>query len=69
MGALTQPTRLEQISGLLVVMFTIAIAAGAVVGGILVDGISPAALLLVGGIPPIVGGLLIAAFRRAEVSA
>lgn len=50
-------------------MFTIAIAAGAVVGGILVDGISPAALLLVGGIPPIVGGLLIAAFRRAEVSA
>jgi DHA1 family purine ribonucleoside efflux pump-like MFS transporter len=63
-GARTEPTRLEQIGGLLVVMFNVAIAVGAVVGGVLVDGVSPNALLLVGGIATIAGGVSIAGLRR-----
>ncbi|MFD6563188.1 MFS transporter [Micromonospora profundi] len=62
-GARTEPARLEQIGGLLVVMFNVAIAVGAVCGGILVDGVSPDALLLVGGVATIAGGLLIASLR------
>ncbi len=63
-GARTEPAHLEQIGGLLVVMFNVAIAAGAVIGGILVDGVSPAALLLVGGLSAAAGGLLISCLRR-----
>ncbi|CEA07774.1 Purine ribonucleoside efflux pump NepI [Arthrobacter saudimassiliensis] len=63
-GARTEPTRLEQIGGLLVVMFNVAIAVGAVVGGILVDAGSPAALLPVGGLATIAGGLLVFSLRR-----
>ncbi|MEB7503782.1 MFS transporter [Arthrobacter koreensis] len=65
-GARTEPTRLEQIVGLLVVMFNAAIAAGAVIGGILVDGVSPAALLMVGGLSAVTGGLLIVCLRRTR---
>lgn len=65
-GARTEPTRLEQIGGLLVVMFNVAIAAGAVIGGILVDGVSPAALLMVGGLSAVTGGLLIVCLRRTR---
>lgn len=63
-GARTEPERLEQIGGLLVVMFNIAIALGAIVGGVLVDGVSPTALLLTGGLATIVGGGLLVSLRR-----
>ena len=62
-GARTAPNYLEQIGGLLVVMFNVAIAVGAVVGGVLVDGVSTTVLLLVGGISAIAGGLLIVSLR------
>ncbi|NDK33115.1 MFS transporter [Nesterenkonia haasae] len=63
-GARTEPTRLEQIGGLLVVMFNVAIAIGAAVGGVLVDGVSVSALLLAGGMATIAGGVLVANLRR-----
>lgn len=45
-------------------MFNVAIAVGAVVGGVLVDGVSATVLLLVGGISAIAGGSLIVSLRR-----
>ncbi len=65
-GARSEPRHLEQISGLLVVMFNIAIAVGAVAGGILIDGVSPAAILFVGAAGAIAGGALIVSLRRSR---
>lgn len=63
-GARTEPTRLEQVGGLIVTVFQIAIAVGAVVGGVLVDSVAAGAPLVLGGITTIAGGLLLARRRR-----
>jgi DHA1 family purine ribonucleoside efflux pump-like MFS transporter len=63
-GARAEPTRLEQIGGLIVTVCNIAIALGAVVGGVLVDGISASTPLLVGGIASIAGATVLVAVRR-----
>ncbi|MET9558325.1 MFS transporter [Streptomyces sp. NPDC006645] len=63
-GARTEPTRLEQVGGLIVTVFQIAIAVGAVGGGLLVDSVSPGAPLILGGVTAIAGGLLLASRRR-----
>jgi predicted MFS family arabinose efflux permease len=63
--ARVEPDRLEAGSGLLVMMFQLAIAAGAAVGGALVDGQGPTAPLLVGGIAALLGGAGLA-FARAR---
>jgi predicted MFS family arabinose efflux permease len=57
-GARTAPDRLEQIGGLIVTAVNIAIALGAVTGGLLVDGVSASAPLAVGG-PAVIGGALV----------
>ena len=62
-GARTEPTRLEQIGGLIVTVCNIAIATGAVIGGVLVDTVALTAPLIVGGIVAIVGGVLLASLR------
>jgi predicted MFS family arabinose efflux permease len=63
-GARTEPTRLEQIGGLIVTVCNIAIALGAVVGGVLVDRVDAGAPLVVGGITAIVGAAVLAGLRR-----
>ncbi|MCC9204573.1 MFS transporter [Arthrobacter sp. zg-Y769] len=59
-GARTAPTRLEQIGGLIVTVCNIAIAVGASIGGVLVDGAGATSVLTVGGIAAIVGALVLA---------
>lgn len=63
-GARAEPARLEQVGGLIVTVFQIAIALGAVGGGLLVDGVDAAAPLVAGGIVAIAGGALLAGTRR-----
>lgn len=63
-AARTEPTRLEQVGGLMSTVFQIAIASGAVVGGLLVDGVAAAAPLLAGGAATVLGGLLLAGPRQ-----
>jgi DHA1 family purine ribonucleoside efflux pump-like MFS transporter len=57
-GARVEPGRLEQIGGLLVMVANVAVAAGAIIGGFLIDGSASSAPLL-GGVAAIVGGLVI----------
>jgi predicted MFS family arabinose efflux permease len=63
-GARAEPDRLEQIGGLIVTVCNIAIAVGAVVGGLLVDGVSASAPLLVGGVASIAGAVALVLLRR-----
>ncbi len=61
--ARAEPTRLESVGGLQAAAFQVAIATGAVVGGLLVDGVSVQAALLVGGVAAAAGGVLLASLR------
>ncbi|MFL1378762.1 MFS transporter [Nocardiopsis protaetiae] len=63
-GARTEPDRLEQVGGLMSTVFQIAIASGAVAGGLLVDGVTASAPLAAGGTAAVLGGLLLASLRR-----
>ena len=63
-GARTEPTRLEQVGGVLVTVCNIAIAIGAAAGGVLVDSVSAVAPLLAGGIASIAGAVVLLALRR-----
>ena len=63
-GARTEPTRLEQIGGVIVTVCNIGIAVGATVGGILVDDVSAGALLLAGGVASIGGAAVLVTVRR-----
>ncbi|GAA1756448.1 MFS transporter [Agromyces humatus] len=63
-GARVEPKRLEQIGGVIVTMANLAVAVGAVVGGVLVDGAAPTAPLVAGGIAAIVGGVLLTSLRQ-----
>lgn len=62
-GARVEPDRLEQIGGLIVTACSIAIAVGAIIGGVLVDNTSDTTPLLVGGIAVIAGAAVIASLR------
>ena len=64
-GARAEPDRLEQIGGLIVTVCNVAIAVGAVVGGVLVDGVDDTAPLVVGGAAAVVGAVLLTGLRRA----
>ncbi|AWB94079.1 MFS transporter [Aeromicrobium chenweiae] len=65
-GARTEPDRLEQIGGLIVTVCNIAIAVGAVVGGLLVDRSADSSPLLVGGIAVASGAVVIASLRTTR---
>jgi DHA1 family purine ribonucleoside efflux pump-like MFS transporter len=62
-GARTQPERLEQIGGAIVTVCNIAIALGAIVGGVVVDGVAAGTPLLVGGVTAIAGALVLTTSR------
>jgi predicted MFS family arabinose efflux permease len=62
-GAKTDPDRLEQIGGLIVTVCNIAIAVGAVIGGLIIDHTADSTPLLVGGIAAICGGVVITSLR------
>jgi DHA1 family purine ribonucleoside efflux pump-like MFS transporter len=62
-GARTQPERLEQIGGVIVTVCNIAIALGAIVGGVVVDGVAAGTPLLVGGVTAIAGALVLTTSR------
>jgi DHA1 family purine ribonucleoside efflux pump-like MFS transporter len=62
-GARIEPDRLEQIGGLIVTVCNIAIAVGAIVGGLLVDGVSASTPLLVGGLAAALGGVVLVSVR------
>jgi predicted MFS family arabinose efflux permease len=64
-GARAEPDRLEQIGGLIVTVCNVAIAVGAVVGGVLVDGVGDTAPLVVGGLAALVGAVVLTGLRRA----
>ncbi|SDZ43356.1 MFS transporter [Herbiconiux ginsengi] len=61
--ARAEPTRLESVGGLQAAAFQIAIALGAVIGGLLVDGIGVQTALLVGGAAAVVGAALLASIK------
>jgi predicted MFS family arabinose efflux permease len=63
-GARTEPTRLEQMGGLIVTVCNIGIALGAAVGGVLVDRVSASAPLLVGGVAAVAGAAVLVALRE-----
>ena len=63
-GARTEPTRLEQIGGLIVTVCNIAIAVGAIVGGMLVDGVSASAPLFVGALAAVAGAAVLVNVHR-----
>lgn len=63
-GARVEPKRLEQIGGVIVTMANLAVAVGAVIGGVLVGGAAPTAPLVAGGIAAIVGGVLLTSLRQ-----
>lgn len=62
-GARVEPDRLEQIGGLIVTACSVAIALGALVGGVLVDNAADSAPLPVGGIASIAGAGVIVSLR------
>jgi DHA1 family purine ribonucleoside efflux pump-like MFS transporter len=63
-GARTEPARLEQIGGVIVTVCNVAIAVGAIVGGVLVDEVAATMPLLVGGIAAIAGAALLTSLGR-----
>ncbi|GAA0466841.1 MFS transporter [Paractinoplanes deccanensis] len=63
-GARTEPERLEQIGGVMVTVCNLAIAAGAVVGGVLVDRSAANVPLLVGGIASVAGAVVLTSLRH-----
>ncbi|MDM7991561.1 MFS transporter [Arthrobacter sp. zg-Y877] len=65
-GARAQPDRLEQIGALVVTVCNIAIALGAVVGGVLVDGPGASATLIVGGTAALLGAVILTSLRTTR---
>ena len=63
-GARAEPTRLEQIGGLIVTVCNLGIAVGGIAGGLLVDEVTPGAPLVVGSIAAILGAVLLTSLRR-----
>jgi predicted MFS family arabinose efflux permease len=62
-GARTQPARLEQIGGVIVTVCNIAIALGALLGGVLVDRVATSSVLLAGGLAALGGAAVLTVLR------
>jgi len=63
-----EPDRLESASGLVVMMFQLAIATGAAAGGLLIETAGIRTDLVVGGIAAAAGGILISSTQRQRAS-
>ena len=57
--ARAEPERLESVGGLQTAVFQVAIALGALIGGLLVDGVGVQMALIVGGVAALVGSVVI----------
>jgi len=65
-AARVEPERMEAAGGLVVAAFQLAIALGAAVGGMIVDGAGVKETLVVGGIVAVAGGVLLGSARRRK---
>ncbi|MER6441903.1 MFS transporter [Streptomyces sp. NPDC001185] len=63
-AARTEPTQLEQVGGLIVSVFSLAIASGAMIGGLLLDGVAKSAPLIAGGLATVVAGIALGSLPR-----
>ncbi len=61
--ARAEPGRLESVGGLQAATFQVAIALGAVVGGLLVDGVGVQTAVLAGGVSVLAGAVLLSSLR------
>jgi DHA1 family purine ribonucleoside efflux pump-like MFS transporter len=61
--ARAEPTRLESVGGLQSATFQVAIALGAIIGGLLVDGIGVQTAFIAGGISALLGGALLVTIK------
>jgi DHA1 family purine ribonucleoside efflux pump-like MFS transporter len=61
--ARVEPDRLESVGGLQSATFQLAIALGAIVGGLLVDGIGVQTAFLVGGASALLGAILLVSIK------
>lgn len=61
--ARAEPTRLESVGGLQAAVFQVAIAVGAVIGGLLVDNVGVQTCLLVGGASAVFGAIVLASIK------
>jgi DHA1 family purine ribonucleoside efflux pump-like MFS transporter len=61
--ARAEPTRLESVGGLQSATFQVAIALGAIIGGLLVDGIGVQTALITGGVSAALGALLLVSLK------
>jgi predicted MFS family arabinose efflux permease len=61
--ARAEPTRLESVGGLQTAVFQVAVALGAFIGGLLVDGAGVQTALLAGGAASLVGALIMVAIK------
>jgi predicted MFS family arabinose efflux permease len=66
--ARVEPGRLESVGGLQSATFQLAIALGAVVGGLLIDGIDVQTALVVGGVSALLGALLLVSVKPRPVA-
>lgn len=66
--ARAEPTRLESVGGLQAAAFQVAVALGALIGGLLVDGIGVHAALIAGGASAVIGAIVLVLIKpRAAV--
>ena len=61
--ARAEPSRLESVGGLQSATFQVAIALGAIIGGLLVDGIGVQTALITGGVSAALGALLLVTLK------
>ncbi|WP_104137557.1 MFS transporter [Arthrobacter sp. ZGTC131] len=61
--ARAEPSRLESIGGLQTGVFQVAVALGAFIGGLLVDGAGVQTALVLGGLASVLGGLILVAVK------
>jgi DHA1 family purine ribonucleoside efflux pump-like MFS transporter len=68
--ARAEPTRLESVGGLQAATFQVAVALGAIIGGLLVDGAGVQTALLAGGASAVLGAIILVSIKpQAEGSA
>ncbi|MGA1837689.1 MFS transporter [Herbiconiux sp. 11R-BC] len=67
--ARAEPDRLESVGGLQAATFQVAIAMGAIVGGLLVDGVGVQTAVLAGGVSVLAGAVLLSTLKQRRTRA
>lgn len=63
-SARTEPERMESAGGLVVATFQLGIAAGAAIGGVILDATSAGVVFTIAGVAAVAGGVVLSASRR-----